>query len=204
MALDTYANLKTAITDHLDRDDLSTHVDDFIDIAESWHKRDIRIRQMLTRASITINSEFVSLPSGCLEVQSLRILTTPTTVLTYMDAHELMRFKQDGTGTPSFYTINGDEFEFDVNPDSSYSGEIVYYAEETALSDANTSNNLLARAPDAYLYGALLASAPFLMNDERIAVWGSLYEKAVTGLSNMRRQDRHVGPLISRTAGSTP
>ena len=35
MALDTYANLKLALADELDRDDVSDKLDDFIDLAEA-------------------------------------------------------------------------------------------------------------------------------------------------------------------------
>ena len=124
-------------------------------------------------------------------------------MLSYVNEHELMRRRDSTTGKPSYFTVRN-EIEFDKSPDSSYSGEIVYYKAETALSDANTSNNILSRAPDAYLYGALLASAPFLMNDERIAIWAGLYRETVEGLGKARRQERSVGPLISRVAGATP
>lgn len=203
MAFDTYANLKTAIVEELDRDDLTSKVDDFIDLAEARHKRDIRIREMLNRDSITVNARQIALPSGFLECQSLRILTSPVSMLTYLSEHELMRVRQSSNGLPRYFTVRN-EIEFDTAPDSSYSGEIVFYKEEAALSDANASNNILARSPDAYFYAALLASAPHLMNDERLPVWAGLYREAVEGLSKQRRQERQVGPIVARVAGSTP
>ena len=42
MALDTYANLKTAIADFLNRDDLTSSIDDFIDLAEAQMNREVR------------------------------------------------------------------------------------------------------------------------------------------------------------------
>ena len=204
MSFDTYANLKTALIEQLDRDDLTSKVDDFIDLAEGQHRQDIRIREMVTREAITVDDRYVSTPSGMLECMSIRLLTSPVTMLTNVSMHELMRFRREDTGKPRYYAINGTEFEFDADADSSYSGEIVYYKEETPLSDANTTNNLLTRAPGAYFYGALLHSAPYLMNDERLTVWAGLYREIVEGLSNARKQERHVGPLISRTSGPTP
>jgi hypothetical protein len=47
------------------------------------------------------------------------------------------------------------------------------------LSDANTSNWLLERHPDVYLYGALLQAAPYLRDDERVALWTPLYGQAI-------------------------
>jgi len=65
---------------------------------------------------------------------------------------------------------------------------LVYYARIPALSDSNTSNWLLDYSPDIYLYGALMQSAPYLQNDERITIWSSLYLKAIDDLeiSNQR------------------
>ena len=203
MSLDSFANLKASIADHLGRSNLTDFIPDFITIAEARHKREIRIREMLTRGSITVDARQISLPTGLLEAKSLKLLTSPVTLLKYKSQHELDLFRSESTGKPEYFTINN-EIEFDIEPDSSYSGEILYYKAETALSDSNTSNNILSRAPDAYLYGALVASAPFLMNDERLTVWNELYNLAVTGLANSNKQDAISGPLVSRATGDNP
>ena len=46
MALDTYANLKTEIANYLNRTDLTSYLDTFIDLAEARHARDLRVREM--------------------------------------------------------------------------------------------------------------------------------------------------------------
>ena len=98
----------------------------------------------------------------------------------------------------------GNEIEFDKSPDTSYNGEIVFYKAETALSDSNTSNNILTADPAAYLYGALIASAPFLTDDRRIALWKALYDESARGLNGITKGGRVIGPLRSRVSGSTP
>lgn len=203
MALDSYANLKQAVADHLDRDDLTSQIDDFIDIAEARHKREIRIQEMLSRAALTVDDRYVDLPAGFLEGLTLRLLTDPVTVLTEVNLHEMNRLRRKGTGKPNNYTIHA-QFEFDRDPDQSYSGEIIYYDALDALDGVTTTNALLDRAPDVYLYAALLASAPFLLNDERIQIWGGLYKDAKDTLNSQQRSARKIGPLISRPAGDTP
>ena len=91
MALDNYTNLKTAIADHLDRSDLTSSIDDFIDIAEARFKREIRIQEMLTRESIVVDDRYVDLPIGFLEAKTVRLLTNPVTVLEEVNPHEMMR-----------------------------------------------------------------------------------------------------------------
>ena len=57
-----------------------------------------------------------------------------------------------------------------------------YWRKIPALSDSNTTNWLLTDAPDVYLYGSLMQSAPYLAHDERLAVWAGLYTQATTSL----------------------
>lgn len=204
MALNTYDGLKMAICAHLDRDDLTQQVDDFICLAESVHKRDIRIKDMVVRESIAINDRHVALPAGLLEPLSLRCNTNPPIVLAELSLHEMHNYRRDSAGLPQYYTIYGDEIEFDVDPEVNLVGEIIYYRAMTPLSEGNQSNALLLASPDAYLYAALSASAPFLFNDERIEVWGSLYARAVGGLAALNQSGRRIGPLVARVAGATP
>lgn len=48
-----------------------------------------------------------------------------------------------------------------------------------ALSDTNQTNYLLRGYPDAYLFGALLESAPFIRDDGRLAMWQERFDRAV-------------------------
>ena len=61
MALDTYANLKTSIANFLARDDLTSEIDDFIDLTEADFNRRLRIRDMETSLAFTIDTEQESL-----------------------------------------------------------------------------------------------------------------------------------------------
>jgi hypothetical protein len=203
MSLANYTDLKTAMAAHLNRSDLSTYLDDFIDIAEAMHQRDIRIREMIERNSITIDDRQETVPSTVLEIISIRLLTTPVTVLEEINLHEMNRRRQEVTGRPVYFTIH-EEIEFDVEPAEAYSGEIIAYHAVTALSGSTASNAILVKAPDLYLYASLLAAAPFLGNDERIQTWGSLYKAGVAALNMRANASRRVGPLVSRLAGSTP
>jgi hypothetical protein len=80
--------------------------------------------------------------------------------------------------------------------------DMVYYGKIPALSDANTTNWLLTKAPDVYLYGALTHAAPFLMDDQRMAVFSQIYLARVQSLQDESQKSLHSGsPLISRPRG---
>ncbi len=82
---------------------------------------------------------------------------------------------------------------------------MIYRKVVPALSDANTSNWLLACAPDAYLYGALLESAPYIKDDERIAVWTAGLVSVINGLNDLGSTSSfNAGPLEMRTGSVTP
>lgn len=205
MPFTSYSELKTAIIDELDRDDLSTKVDDFIDLAEARHKREIRIREMIKRATVSVSTRYLALPDGFLDMVTLRILTDPVKVLKEVNIYEMNRQRDSGDNIPSLFTVHEEiEFNCDIADASPLTAEMIYYAEFTPLSDSDTSNGLLVRAPDAYLYGSLVAASPWLMEDERLTTWNNLYNAARDGLLIADRRSRHSGPLFSAIASGTP
>ena len=197
----TFDDLKVQLADWLGNTDIFGKAELLIQLAEARHKRDVRIREMITRSALTVDDRYISLPSGFLEMKTLRLLTNPVTVLDEINLHEMNRVRDETTGKPTRFTVHA-QIEFDKSPDTSYSGEIIYYKELTALSSSNATNALLDRALDVYLYGALLAAEAFLQNDERIAVWAAQYISAVNTLNSMDR--KRAGPLIAKVVGATP
>jgi hypothetical protein len=89
--------------------------------------------------------------------------------------------------------MTGAQFELYPVPDDIYTGELLYFAKIPALSDAATTNWLLTDSPDAYLYGALVHSAPYLKDDARIQVWAALYQSAIDNLNASSDNARHSG-----------
>ena len=178
MAITTYSELQSAVGDFLNRQDLTTVIPTFIALAEADFNRSIRHRSMLTRATATIDAQFTALPTDFLEAKNIQLNSTPITVLRYvtMEHADLVR-QADPTGQPRYYTIVGDTLECVPVADASYTAELTYYKKIAALANDNTSNWLLSYHPDVYLYGTLMQSAPYLKDDQRIPVWGSLYRQ---------------------------
>lgn len=194
MALDTFANLKTAIADHLNRDDLTSYIPDFITLAEAQMQRDLPRHYLReTRTTLTVDGQFESAPADYAGVVRISIQGKhrPLDLMSLAEMQRNRDMGDDTTGEPLAYAINGGDLEFWPTPDSSYTADLVYIQKITALSDANTSNWVLSSAPDAYLYGALIHSAPFLRDDERIGVWAALYQSAIDGLNRTSEDARH-------------
>lgn len=182
MALDTFEGLKATIADYLNRDDLTSVIPSFITVTEAKLNRKLRVRQMIKRANGQIETQFFAFPSDWLQAKEFQLNTNPIVRLQFVteaQGDELKSGKYFTVGQPAYYTITGTQLEFIPTPDTTYSAELTYYAKIPALSDANTSNWLLAYAPDLYLYGALIEASPYLKDDDRLAVWGQLYANSL-------------------------
>jgi len=185
MALTTYTELKASIADWLNRTDLTTTIPDFISLAEAQIERQLRTRQMLTRTTLTIDAEFEAIPADFLEIRALKLTSTnPDTPLSFMtmDSLDEQSLIDTGSGRPKYFTVVGTDFRFVPTPDASYTSEIVYFAKLSKLSTSVSTNFLLTSSPDVYLYGSLLQAAPYLLDDARIPVWSSLYDRALSDL----------------------
>lgn len=201
MALSTYAELKSSVADWLNRSDLTTAIPDFISLAEAQMERKLRTRQMISRASATISTEYSALPDDFLEVKSLKLQTNPVTPLQFetIDSLDNLQSQYPSSGKPRYFSIVGNQMRTVPVADDSYTAELTYYAKLSKLSSTNTTNWLLTAASDAYLYGTLMQAAPYLKDDARIAVWSSMYISALEDLQvSDDRGASSGGALIAR------
>ena len=185
MALVNYSDLKTSVADWLNRTDLTSTIPDFITLAEAGFNKEIRNRKMIKRATATIDSQYSAVPADWLQTVDFVIESNPIVTLEFITNEQLDKLRETYTsgGTPKFYTIVGQELEVLPVPDSAtLTGEITYYSKIPNLTDINPTNWLMNSSPDIYLYGTLLQSAPYLVDDSRIPVWASLYQKLVKDL----------------------
>ena len=73
-----------------------------------------------------------------------------------------------------------DNFVLAPQPTGATTVNMTYYKIPQPMSDTNPTNEYLDVCPDLVLYASLAESAPFLMDDPRLATWDGLYK---TGLS---------------------
>ena len=181
MAISTYSELKSTIADWLNRSDLTSVIPSFIELAEAELTRNLRHRKMIARADATINSEYTQTPLDWFQTQTLILETDPVTTLEYLtpEALNAKRAASTANGKPLFYTMIGTEIQVYPVPSGDHTAEMVYYAKIPSLSDSETTNWLLTLAPDIYLYGSLMQSAPYLQDDNRLSVWNALYQKKI-------------------------
>jgi hypothetical protein len=192
--------LKSSIADWLNRDDLTAIIPDFVSLAEAQLERRLPTQKMVKRSTATIDTPFSALPSDFLSAKSLVLTSTaPVQPLVFLTEDEIdaKKYVYRTTGKPQYFALVGNQIEVLPAPDTGYTAELTYIATLAKLSDSNVSNWILARHPDVYLYGSLLQAAPYLRDDERIAVWSSLYQAAI---ADMILQDERAAFSQGRTA----
>lgn len=185
MALSTYTELKASIADWLNRTDLTSVVPDFIALAEAQIERTLRTRQMIVRATASIDTEYSAVPADFLETKSIKLNTNPVTALVFESIDALDSLKSTtyiSPGRPGYFGIVGGQIRVLPVPDSTYTAELIYYAKLSKLSGTNANNWLLTQAPDVYLYGSLMQAAPYLKDDSRIPVWAAIYTRGLEEL----------------------
>ena len=165
--------------------------------------RDVRHWRQQRRVTTTANEQFEDLPVDFIEAIHFYIDTTNgEKTLEFASMAEMSRRKINAgssSGEPVVYTLNSGQIEFFPTPDQIYGLTMIYYAKTDALSASNTTNWIIDHHPDAYLYGTLLHSAPYLAEDSRTAIWAQMYSAAVKNINDESESAIYSGgPLVLR------
>lgn len=185
MPITNYTELQDAIADFLNRDDLAARIPTFIDMAEAALNRDLRHWRTENRAVAPVNSRYTALPSDFVEPIRMELAgdKTKVSLMSHYEMQTQRELSNDKQGKPLYYNITQGEIELFPTPDVSYNLEMYYYGKIPALTAANATNVVLTHFPDAYLYGSLLHTAPYLGDDQRTQVWATLYQGTIDAIN---------------------
>lgn len=147
MAFTDYLDLRTAVLEVVGRTDITDIFDRLTLLAESRFNRKLRCGDQITDATVTVSGGTGTLPSdyrqmiGVYDGQGCEYVQQPI---------QAVQITQN-----SFYAVSGSNL---IAPDREYS--IQYYAAiPTLTTSATTTNWLLSKYPDVYLYGVASEAA---------------------------------------------
>jgi hypothetical protein len=164
MGLSTFDELKAAVADWLDREDLSGRTGDFIALAEA------RLNRLMGFSALTAR---VELEAGAGQAE----LAAPADL---RDALSLVRAGDgDGDGAAQGFRAEAGRLVLTPPPETPVRLVLTYRA-RPRLSEAAPANPVLAEHPDLYLFGALAEAAPFLRDGEMLAVFAARFDAALT------------------------
>lgn len=205
MAISTYSELKTAVTDWMARSDLSGNAADFIRLAEARFNRILPYVESDATLTGTVGSRSISL-------SSLSISQPVALFVTVDGDEEQVTIKADGTfayndmsAQPSFAAFDESNLDFDCLLDQAYSFRLRYRG-KLALSTTSPTNGLLTDHPDVYLAGAIVWGGAFIKDAGQSAMFKALLDEFIAETRNQLRQNRRgnltVDPaLITRPRG---
>lgn len=200
-AIDSYPKLVAAIADELDRGDLNDKIPRFIRLAEARMARMIMHpdRDATTTIATVAGVETASLPADLRRLRAAHLVADPLVILQQVSPSELREGWNTGSGQPQAYAIHNGRLVFGPVPDAIYTVSLAYLGSIAQLTDANQSNWLLLKHPDAYLYGALLHAEAYLANDDRLPIWKSVFDETIAEINEEGNRYRYsASPLRLR------
>jgi hypothetical protein len=201
MALSTFAELKTSVQAWLKPNTTMpspevTLIDDYIRMAEAKFNRTLMHPLMEMEATLTITSGSAPVPAELLNVITIQLTQAPYRIITPSQAPLLAATAgYAGSNYPSEYKWLGETFKFDTP--MSVSAAIRYRRTIPALSVSNTSNWLLSRFPDMYLFESVLNGDTRLLDDEQMTIINARNDRALDEFNDWARLS-HAGVLKPR------
>lgn len=195
-----YGSLIQTVADFLARSDLANSIPTFIQLAESRIKRKLRIREMEQTVTLTTTAgqNTIPLPAGYMQMRRFINTSAPEANINYRAPAQFYAMHDPVIqGRPVAFTIEGENLVLGPTPSDAYTLIMSFYGAFNGLSQSNTSNTLLLKYPDVYLYGALLSAEAYLVRDERLPVWKSEFEQACAEVQASDLEDRHSGGALT-------
>lgn len=212
MALTTYSELRASIRDWAERSELSDAlILDFVTMCESvfnngerdetggYLVRPLRVRDMETTATVTMTGGAGALPTDFLEAIKVKDPGGITRDIKYAPPDWLDENYPSGQDDsyPTYYTIIGTTIYCPIDV------SLTYYAKISTITGSDGGTNwLLAKAPNAYLYGGLMQYSVYNKNPGAAAGYRSLMVNALGGLgySDLNSRAGHMVRRASMTA----
>lgn len=195
MSISTYAELVTAVTRNSYRSDLSSDIDNFIQLCESDMKTRLKNVDFETTTTLTVTAGSASLPSGYGGMRNVYWDTDLDRTLQYMtpDTFDAQNFT---AALPSFYTIKGTTIKFGTTIDGS--AVLNYKGKLTGLSGSNTTNAIITNYPDAYLHGVMAQMFIFTRDAANAQVRQTIYEQAIQRIIKDNNERKYGASLQVR------
>lgn len=216
MAFENRAALEAEIIGWLgERTDLIPKVPAFIAIAEETMNGTLRCRELHERALALLTEEFEYLPANFAAHDYLIIgdgsigTSTSRVRLPYKTMQQIDTEGLGSSGSsdlPCAYSVLGTQIKFappptafvtpdgvdpDLEPQKCRHFELVYWARVSPLTAPESTNVVLQNYPSIYLFGALTAAEPYMVNDPRVQLWAEQYGAAVDRANGMDKMGSH-------------
>lgn len=189
MAISTYSELKTAVTDWMVRNDVTSSAGDFVMLAEA------RINRKLG----PVNSDAILTGTAGSRRVSTASLAIVQPIALHIDVYgdeEKVVIRADGSfpylddvAQPQFAAFDGTNIDFNTLLDQPYSIRLTYQA-RLALSDSVPTNWLLEQHPDLYLAACIAWGGLYIDDDAKASKWDGIATRALDEVASIESRKR--------------
>ena len=203
-AITDYGTLLAAIPGMLKRDgdvQITANAALFVQLAEAELYDYLLLRDEETESSLTTTaaSAVIALPSNFISPIALwLVIDSERTELPSRLPQELDYSTDEGI--PSVWAIDGGYIRFDCPANDAYTVKF-RHMRKSALTESSTSNYLLTRRPDIYLFASLKQACLFVEDDDGARKYDGLFSQAVNSMKQVENRNRRV-PLRTDLPGS--
>lgn len=176
-----YTDLQANIATYMHRTDLGSFIPTAIQLAEGYLFREISPPETETVVSGTTVSGYAVLPADFGSLQKLTVTSNGAT--RNVEYLALPYVSSETDASPGYYTFEAGKLRiYGTSTGQAYT--LHYLPGMGALSSTNTSNWLLANAPDLYLYASCLECAKYIRDDQE----GIKLQTIVTAMTDSVRR----------------
>lgn len=207
MAISTYSELKAAITNWMDRSDLTGTAADLITLAEAKLNRQIDAVETDATLTGTVGSRNVDI--SALKVIEPMFVYISDTVGGDQSEVELKTPGSyafgDTNSSPAFASVDGDNLVFDCPLDLAYSIRFRYRG-RFALSDAAPTNELLTNHPDVYLAASIMWGGVYIADAGKVQGFKTLLDEFIwetkSHIAQRKRGTLTPDPALARMSST--
>lgn len=192
-----YASLQAAVARRAVRSDLTADIPDFI---RSAHDR--IIMDVVIGADLTLNATSVALPADCRAPVSLWLKNRPWIQVTEASTQQVQASTVQGYGRPTLFAVDGANLTLFPSPEGSWAARLLYRIARDFFTDDASTNVILTRYPNLYLYGAMAELSRQTFDNEAVARWEPLFFGEIERVNAAEIRDVLSGPL--QTTSTAP
>lgn len=194
----TYIDLLAELALWLRRPDQTARIPGFVVLTEAAFNRNIRARRKISRASATISTEFAAVPTNFGGPRTFKLTSGDQPELRFVSPEQMALLKDEQvitcSGTPRYYSMVGDEFEFYPVPDAAYTAALSFYSKIPDLA-TNSTNWLLSDHPDAYMAGGLWQGFAYLKSADLATQWEAKFMSLIDEINSASINESMGGVL---------
>jgi len=208
-----YNEIVSLALSYADRTDneVTSRMDDFLRMTESRVNRAFKVRNMSTRAVLSMIEDqvYYGMPADFNGLRDIEIYDslTPNSkqTLKYLSPEQMNnRVSASNAGVNSafiYYTIIANQLQITPAQSSGKTMEIVYYQDLRPLGTADPENWVSVYVPDAYVNGLLTEISAFVKDKEAALLWNERFVISLAEISDDDAETRWSGTAMETRVG---